>query len=333
MAIDTESTSVEGTTGWSEYDRYIIAEMADHIASPSLVRRGLELAGKPVEKILEYAATSSIRPLRMASDIVHRGVARALESSLSAAARIAPPDAVQREASAMGFRVESVEKLAERPLEELDLLADRFDRGNAALLGLEGAIFGAATSLSQGVPFAQVLIPGLIVADVAASMTLLSRHAAQIASCYGYPPATPANRIHIIAAMAPQHRAHDEGYLAAKMAAVETIVEAGAYAVRPSSTAPMLAAGKEAPKLVKLLNYVSKRLGVVLTEKELGMLVPVAGAVLNGGLNIAFQKTGHQTAKDYFRLISLSRRYGDDSVRSVLSSAIALRKSREIDGD
>jgi hypothetical protein len=76
------------------------------------------------------------------------------------------------------------------------------------------------------------------------------------------------------------------------------------------------------PKLLKLINMVATRLGVVLTEKELGALIPVADAVMNGGLNMAFHQVGHIVAKDYFRTQILSDRYGHDVVEDSLRKAI-----------
>jgi hypothetical protein len=76
------------------------------------------------------------------------------------------------------------------------------------------------------------------------------------------------------------------------------------------------------PALVKLINQVAERLGIVVTEKELGMLVPVAGAVLNGGLNIAFQQMGHTTAKDYFRVQVLNGRHGEKHVENEIQKRI-----------
>jgi hypothetical protein len=66
-----------------------------------------------------------------------------------------------------------------------------------------------------------------------------------------------------------------------------------------------------------------------VTKKELGILVPVAGAVLNSSINIAFQQVGHQTAKDYFRRLLLEERYGDELVAVAINQEIdALANSR-----
>ena len=86
---------------------------------------------------------------------------------------------------------------------------------------------------------------------------------------------------------------------------------------------------REAPQMVRLIAYVSERLGIVVTQKELGILIPVAGAVLNSTINLAFQQVIHQTAKDYFRRLLLEDRYGDELIAVAISSEIAEIRARQ----
>jgi hypothetical protein len=191
-------------------------------------------------------------------------------------------------------------------------------------------LLGSATTLVEGIPGAQLIIPSLILADVTSSMTLLSRHTCRIASVYGFSSKLPENLPHVIAAMAPQTEATDEGYLAIKTAVVTSIREAGQFMSRTAGVVmDRKVLEREAPQMIRLITYVADRLGVVVTQKELGILVPVAGAVLNSSINIAFQQLGHQLAKDYFRRLILEERYGDELVAYTLSREIeALRASR-----
>jgi hypothetical protein len=185
------------------------------------------------------------------------------------------------------------------------------------------------------VPYAQVAIPAIVAADVAASMTLLSRSATMISASYGFLASEPVNLPHVLAAMAPTQFDSDEGFVVIKTAAVAELRAAGEVmrnvAARASRSAAAEASRKavqraleetmatRTPKLLKLVNMVATRLGIVLTEKELSTLIPVAGAVMNGGLNMAFHHVGHALAKDYFRTQILYDRYG----REVVDDAIA----------
>jgi hypothetical protein len=132
-----------------------------------------------------------------------------------------------------------------------------------------------------------------------------------------------------MAAMAPQTEGSDEGYLALKTAVVTSIRESGHFMSR---TAGMVLdrqlLEREAPQMIRLITYVADRLGIVITQKELGVLVPVAGAVLNSSINVAFQQVGHQTAKDYFRRVLLEDRYGEELVTYAVQQEMAALKEK-----
>src|SRR5438093_1126137 len=84
-------------------------------------------------------------------------------------------------------------------------------------------LLGGATTLAEGIPGAQLVIPSLILTDVTSSMTLLSRHTCRIATAYGYSSKNAGNFPHLVAAMAPQSETSDEGYLALKTAVITSI--------------------------------------------------------------------------------------------------------------
>ncbi len=290
------------------------------------------MAGKPLEKAMRFIALSPLKSLTKLQDLVQAGIRKGLETSFDTAVKLTPESRVLARAREAGLQAEVTGDLAGAPIERQDALADSFDRRAMTVLGTEGAALGAATTLATGIPFAQLLIPTLIATDVAASMTLLSRHAATVATCYGRSPRDPVNRVHLLAAMAPSDDSPDEGYLTIKSAAVETIREAGSFlAKQGAGTLQRALMEKEAPQLIRLMNYVAQRLGVALTEKQVGMLVPIAGAALNGGLNVAFHKVGHQAAKDYFRILTLEDRYGEAAVQDALKALIAKERDRSLD--
>jgi hypothetical protein len=198
------------------------------------------------------------------------------------------------------------------------------------LLGAEGVLLGGATTMAEGIPGAQLVIPSLILTDVTSSMTLLSRHTCRIATAYGYSSKNAENLPHLMAAMAPPSETSDEGYLALKTAVVTSIREAGQFVSRTTGMVlDRQVLEREAPQMIRLITYVADRLGIVVTQKELGVLVPIAGAVLNSGINVAFQQIGHQTAKDYFRRLILEERYGEELVGYAVQQEIAALKSKD----
>src|SRR5207244_11104269 len=126
------------------------------------------------------------------------------------------------------------ESLRYMPLSQLDAVADSFRWGSTLLLGIEGALLGSATTMAEGIPVAQLVIPSLILTDVTSSMTLLSRHTCRIATTYGYSSRNPENLPHLVAAMAPHADSSDEGYLALNTAVVTSIRESGQFMARTS---------------------------------------------------------------------------------------------------
>ncbi len=314
---------------FTEYEQEVIRELALHRAQPNAVQRLLEGAGRPMAKLLTLGRNSRSRALRGIADHVHGWIEEGLIKTFRAANKLANTRDIAKRYAARGIRVgDDFESLRYMPLSQLDAVADSFRWSSTVLLGAEGVLLGSATTLAEGIPGAQLVIPSLILTDVTSSMTLLSRHTCRIATAYGYSSKNPQNLPHLVAAMAPPSETSDEGYLALKTAVVTSIHESGQFMAR---TAGMVLdrqlLEREAPQMIRLITYVADRLGIVITQKELGILVPVAGAVLNSSINIAFQQVGHHTAKDYFRRLLLEDRYGEELVSYAIQQEMeALRR-------
>ena len=312
---------------FTEYEQKVIRQIAVHKVQPHAVQRVLDTVGKPFTKLLQAGRDSNSRAIRGVTERVHGWVEEGLIKTFKAANRITNPDDVTKRYAKRGMKVDDVESLRYLPLSVLDGVADSFNLGSSALLTFEGALLGGATTLAEGIPGAQLVIPSLILTDVTTSLTLLSRHTCQIATAYGFSSKNPGNVPHLIAAMAPQSEASDEGYMTLKTAVITSISEAGKFLSRSGSVIiDRQLLEHEAPQMIRLIAYVADRLGVVITEKELGIIVPVAGAVLNSSLNLAFQRLGHQTAKDYFRRLILEDRYGEEIVNFAIGQEIATLK-------
>lgn len=320
---------------FTEYEQQILREIAVHQVQPNAVHRLLETAGKPIGKLIKLGRET--RALKGMSQQIHSWIEEGLIKTFRAANKLTNEKDISRRFAKRGIRIGTdIESLRYMPLSQLDAVADSFRFGSTFWLGAEGALLGGMTTLAEGIPGAQLAIPSLILTDITTSMTLLSRHTCQVATAYGYSSKVPENLPHLIAAMAPQTETSDEGYVALKSAVITSIRESSQFISR---TAGMLLDRKllerEAPQMVRLVAYVAERLGVVVTQKELGLLVPLAGAILNSSINIAFQQVGHQTAKDYFRRVILTERYGDELVAYALEQEIeALQNnSRQSSGD
>jgi hypothetical protein len=315
---------------FTEYEQQVIRELAQHRVQPNAVQRLLESVGKPMSKLMNLGRKSQNRTVRGLSDHVHGWIEEGLIKTFRAANRLTNTKDIAKRYAARGIQVgDDFESLRFMPLSKLDAVADSFRWGSSLLLGAEGVLLGGATTMAEGIPGAQLVIPSLILTDVTSSMTLLSRHTCRIATAYGYPSRRPDNLPHLMAAMAPQSESSDEGYLALKTAVVTSIRESGQFMARTAGAVlDRQVLEREAPQMIRLITYVADRLGIVITEKELGVLVPIAGAILNSTINVAFQQVGHQTAKDYFRRLILEDRYGEDLIGYAIEQEIAaLRKN------
>src|SRR5712691_229322 len=314
---------------FTDYEQQVIRELAVHRVQPNAVHRLLEGAGRPMSKLLNIGRNSRSRALRGLADHVHGWIEEGLIKTFRVANRLANTKDISRKYAARGIHVGTdFKSLRFMPLSQLDAVVDSFRWGSSFLLGVEGALLGSATTMAEGIPGAQLVIPSLILTDVTTSMTLLSRHTCRIATAYGYSSKNPENLPHLVAAMAPQSDNSDEGYIALKTAVVTSIRESGQFMARTAGVVlDRQLLEREAPQMIRLITYVADRLGIVLTQKELGVLVPIAGAVLNSTINVAFQQVGHQTAKDYFRRLILEDRYSEELVSYAIQQEMEALKS------
>lgn len=312
---------------FTDYEQNVLREIAIHQVQPHAVQRVLDTVGKPFSRMLQAGRRSHNRAVSRVTNKVQGWVEDGLITTFKAANRLTHPRDVLKRYSERGIDLDDVESLRYLPLSVLDEVCDSFRLRSSLVIGLEGALLGGATTLAEGIPGAQLVIPSIILADITTSLTLLARHTCHVATTYGYSSQDVGNTPHLIAAMAPQSQTGDEGYLALKTAVVTSIIESGRFLAHSSGVViDRRLLESEAPQMIRLIAYVANRLGVVITEKQLGLIVPIAGAVLNGSLNIAFQRLGHQTAKDYFRRLILEQRYGEDIVAFALRQEIAQLK-------
>src|SRR3989454_1919342 len=223
-------------------------------------------------KLINIGRNSKNRALRGLADHVHGWIEEGLIKTFRVANRIANTNDISKKYAGRGIHVgDDFESLRYMPLSQLDAVADSFRLGSSFLLGAEGALLGSATTLAEGIPGAQLVIPSLILMDVTSSMTLLSRHTCRIATAYGYSSKNPQNLPHLVAAMAPQSENSDEGYIALKTAVVTSIRESGQFMARTAGGVlrpPVVES--EAPPMIWINSYLAGRPRVFITPKGFG---------------------------------------------------------------
>jgi hypothetical protein len=101
-------------------------------------------------------------------------------------------------------------------------------------------------------------------------MSFMSRHVVQVAASYGYSATDPSNIAHLVASMVPLSSSSDEGFLEVKLAAIGELRTAQSFVREMTDKLAFEAVEKTCPKLIKFIHTIANRLGVVLTQKELG---------------------------------------------------------------
>src|SRR2546426_1924173 len=255
---------------FTEYEQQVIRELAVHRVQPNAVRRLLEGVGRPLSTLLNLGRNSKNRALRGLADHVHGWIEEGLIKTFRVANRIANTNDISKKYAGRGIHVgDDFESLRYMPLSQLDAVADSFRLGSSFLLGAEGALLGSATTLAEGIPGAQLVIPSLILMDVTSSMTLLSRHTCRIATAYGYSSKNPQNLPHLVAAMAPQSENSDEGYIALKTAVVTSIRESGQFMARTGGgVLDREKVEHEKPRMNLLISHIVDGPRLVITPKE-----------------------------------------------------------------
>ena len=305
---------------FTEYEQRVIKEIAQHRVEPSALDTLFCKMGKPMELIFNRIQRLDNKLTKKITSSILEGVDKGIRKSVTVANTLCSDQSVLKEYQKKSVAIDSLTELNKVPLNMKDRVADSYDVSNAIFVGLEGALLAAATTLCEGTGIGAFLIPSLVVTDVVSSTTLLTRHVCQIATSYGYSSQDPVNLPHILAAMAPQHHGDERSFLTLKSTAYKTAHESKQFLrnnVGKVFSDRILS--QEAPGLLKLINAITQRINVVITEKELAMLAPVAGIIINSGVNVAFQQMGHTTAKDYFRYLVLENKYGEKVVDMAVS--------------
>ncbi|GFK92320.1 hypothetical protein NNJEOMEG_00144 [Fundidesulfovibrio magnetotacticus] len=74
------------------------------------------------------------------------------------------------------------------------------------------------------------------------------------------------------------------------------------------------------PSLVRMVEFIAPRFGVMLEEKFLAQSLPLAGAIGGAALNAIFLDHYQRTARGHFMIRRLEREWGAQAVRSAVAS-------------
>jgi hypothetical protein len=170
----------------------------------------------------------------------------------------------------------------------------------------------AAATLAGGIGGAFGL-PALIV-ELPVSTTIMLRSIAEIARWHGEVLSTPESHIaclEVFAFGAPsrQDGTPELGYFAVRSTLARAVSEASQYLVGKA------AIDETAPAIVRLIAVIAARFQVQVSQKAAAMVIPVAGVIGGGGINLLFIDHFQSISRSHFTVRRLERRYDPRVVR------------------
>jgi hypothetical protein len=270
---------------FTPYETDVLVEVARHRAEHDMPQRMLDRMSRPA-RLLDRLA-GRVPALERLTDRIRGVVEDAQERITDVAARETGFDRTRDYCWRHGVSVHGWEQMGELPMPVQDELSRALPRW-----WVYGAVEGGTVGLVQGLTDIAVL-PWLAMAAADATATLFmgAREAVLQATCYGFSPSDPDMKPHLLASMVPPTDWDRTRYLGMKAVLSHPRVAQRA-----------------------LTDMWTRRMTAMLTDKELTVWLPLAGAVMNASLNAAFLYGIRKSSRDYFRLLRLVQRYGSDPV-------------------
>ncbi|MGC8488317.1 MAG: hypothetical protein ACP5QO_08900 [Clostridia bacterium] len=267
------------------YEASVLAEVARHRTEHDMPQRVLDRLSAPARFLDRLAGR--IPALERLTERIRAGVEDAQDRITEVAARETDLSRTRNYCWRQGVSVHTWDQVGELPMAVQDQLSRDLPKW-----WVYGAVEGGTVGLVQGLTDIAV-IPWLAMAaaDATATLWMGAREAVLQATCYGFDPSDPEMKPHLMAAMVPPVDWDRTRYLGMKA---------------------VLSHPRVAQRV--LTELWTRRMTVMLTDKEAMVWLPLAGAVMNAGLNAAYLFGIRQSARDYFRMLRLAQRYGPDAV-------------------
>lgn len=178
-------------------------------------------------------------------------------------------------------------------------------KGAVALSGAAGGLFG---------------LSGVAVELPASTLTMM-RSIGEIARENGEDITLIATRLECLAVFSMGGRsadddAADSAYFATRAWQAQVINSAAKYAENAARTGGAKATEEAIPVLVKMIQRITTRFGVRLTQAQTAKIVPVLGAFTGAGINTLFLDYYQSVAKGHFTVRRLQRIYGAEIVEA-----------------
>lgn len=219
------------------------------------------------------------------------------------------PSALFKTFTTEGIDVSSYEDIRKLDLKYCDRSVPKRKEKYVALAAGQGAatslaVTGATVAASVSGGTSLSVAAGAVVIDVTAVMTGMGRIVALVAAHYGYDVREPEEQV-FAAGVLSYSTAGSAAEKAASLAALSRLTQD----MMRRATWKQL----QQHQLVNVIQRVVTALGFKLTQKKLAQVVPVAGVVINGGLNARLAQNTFNRAQRAYRLRFLTEKYGLDT--------------------
>jgi hypothetical protein len=209
---------------------------------------------------------------------------------------------------AEGIEVRSYEDIRRLDLKVCDRSVPRRKEKYVALGVSEGVVASLAvsgTTVSSTVSGGTTLgvAAGAVIADVTAVLVGMGRIVALVAAHYGYDVREPDEQVFTSGVLA-YSSASNSAEKAASLASLSRLTQ---QMMRRTTWKQL-----QTNQLVDVIQRVVTSLGFKLTHRKLAQAVPIAGALVNGGLNARIVHRTFDRAQRAYRLRFLTEKYGLD---------------------
>ncbi len=167
-----------------------------------------------------------------------------------------------------GYEPANVAAIADLPLEACDRIAQTYIQSNKLIGALEGGVTGAGGL-------------AMMAADLPAVMAINFRMIGQIANSFGYDTTGEIEKIYMLNVFTLGSATG----VAGKFTAMGELKKIAMMAAKGKTWKEL-----ETFALVKVIQEVAEKVGVRLTKRKLGQVIPILGAGVGAGMNYVFTR-------------------------------------------
>lgn len=278
-------------------DLEFLDEACDFLADPGMVAKGLNLIGKPFEK-------ASLLLSNKTKALISKATQKAIQKALLAAVSTLSDEKTEITNAEFNSRKSSW-----------------LHRGSTILTGAFSGFFGIA-ALPLELPVTTVLI---------------MRGILDQAKIFGHDPQDAEIQLEclLVFGLGTQGIKDDQmesAYFSTRVLHAEAIKQATQFVAGSSAKQlfEMIEKGAS-PALVRFIIQIAKVFEVRVTQKMLGEMVPIAGALGGAALNYAFTDFYCTAAKYHFGIRALEKKYGNEKIQTYMKTKIWPRQAKAAD--